>query len=82
MYEALQDIGLNDEHKVFFLLHTFKRPNELDLLLDGFGKDWLNSDLELYNYKNVVPLPILGIINDIYFIEENIISLLVRAAGL
>ena len=40
-------------------------------MVDGFGKDSLNSDLEPYKYKNQVPVPTLGMVDDVFVISES-----------
>ena len=40
-------------------------------MVDGFGKASLNSDLEPYKYKNLVPVPTLGMVDDVFVISES-----------
>ena len=40
-------------------------------MVDGFGKESLKSELEPYKYKGHVPLPILGMVDDIFLISES-----------
>ena len=44
---------------------------ECSLMVDGFGKESLNPDLEPYKYKDQVPVPILGMVDDVFVISES-----------
>ena len=39
------------------------------LMVDGFGKDSLNTDLEPYKYKDQIPMPLLGMVDDVFVIS-------------
>ena len=39
-------------------------------MVDGFGKESINPDLEPYQYKNEVAIPILGMVDDILMVSE------------
>ena len=41
------------------------------LMVDGFGKESLNPDLEPYKYKGKVPVPLLGMVDDTLLISES-----------
>ena len=43
---------------------------ECGLMVDGFGKDSLKPELEPYNYKDKVPVPLLGMVDDTLLISE------------
>ena len=40
-------------------------------MIDGFGKDSLKPDMDPYRYKGKVPVPILGMVDDILSISES-----------
>ena len=39
---------------------------ECSLMVDGFGKESLNPELQPYQYKNKVPMPLLGMFDDVF----------------
>ena len=41
------------------------------VMVDGFGKDSLAAELEPYKYKGKVPVPLLGMVDDILSITES-----------
>ena len=43
---------------------------ECSLIVDCFGKDSLNTDLEPYKYKDQIPMPLLGMVDDVFVISE------------
>ena len=44
---------------------------ECSLMIDNFGKDSLKPELEPYKYKNKVPIPLLGMVDDTFLISES-----------
>ena len=40
-------------------------------MVDGFGKESLNPELQPYQYKNKVPMPLLGMVDDVFLISES-----------
>ena len=44
---------------------------ECSLMVDGFGKDSLDSDLQPYKYKGQVSIPLLGMVDDVFIISES-----------
>ena len=44
---------------------------ECSISVDGFGKESLNPELQPYQYKNEVPMPLLGMVDDVFLISEN-----------
>ena len=40
-------------------------------MVDGFGKDSLSPELHPYKYKGKVPIPLLGMVDDIFMISES-----------
>ena len=44
---------------------------ECGVIIDGFGKESLNPELEPYHYKNKVPVPLLGMVDDTILISES-----------
>ena len=44
---------------------------ECGVTVDGFGKDSLRPYLEPYHYKGKVPVPILGMVNNILAVSES-----------
>ena len=44
---------------------------ECSLMVDGFGKDSLRPQLQPYKYKNQVPIPLLGMVDDVFMISES-----------
>ena len=45
-------------------------PTECSLMVDGFGKESLEPNLEPYKYKDKVPIPLLGMMDDVFCISE------------
>ena len=44
---------------------------DCSLMVDGFGKESLKEDLDPYKYKGQVPIPLLGMVDDIFIISES-----------
>ena len=44
---------------------------ECSLMVDGFGKESLKSELQPYQYKNQVAMPLLGMVDDVFIISES-----------
>ena len=44
---------------------------ECSLMVDGFGKDSLSPELQPYKYKSEVPIPLLGMVDDVLIISES-----------
>ena len=44
---------------------------ECGVMVDGFGRDSLKEELEPYMYKGTVPVPLLGMVDDIFIISES-----------
>ena len=44
---------------------------QCSVTVDNFGKESLNPNLEPYKYKNIVPIPALGMVDDIFLIGES-----------
>ena len=44
---------------------------ECSLQTDGFGKESLNPQLEPYKYKDEVPIPALGVVDDLITVSES-----------
>ena len=44
---------------------------ECSLMVDGFGKDSLNSEFQPYKYKGEVAIPLLGMVDDVFLISES-----------
>ena len=44
---------------------------ECSLMVDGFGKDSLSPELQPYKYKSEVPLPLLGMVDNVLIISES-----------
>ena len=40
-------------------------------MVDGFGKESLNTELQPYQYKNEVPMPLLDMVDDVFIISES-----------
>ena len=40
-------------------------------MIDGFGKESLKSEMEPYKYKGKVPVPVLGMVDNILSISES-----------
>ena len=45
-------------------------PTECSLMIDGFGKESLKPNLEPYEYKEKVAIPLLGMMDDVLLISE------------
>ena len=44
---------------------------ECGVTVDGFGKESLNPELQPYHYKGKVPVPLLGMVDDILAVSES-----------
>ena len=44
---------------------------ECGVMVDGFGRDSLKPDYEPYKFKDIVPVPLLGMVDDILIISES-----------
>ena len=44
---------------------------ECGIIVDGFGKESLKPEMEPYQYRGTVPVPLLGMVDDILYITES-----------